>query len=129
MPNAAWLTLAGVVITALVSYLVAHRQRSGSIRTTEAKDLWEKFREHNEALSAELGELRVQLRELGMAQEEYREAAQECEQRVLILQQRLRKVEADTEAAKIIADAIAEAAKIKQAAEDLSHGHEGPAHD
>lgn len=111
--------LAGVIVTGIVSYIIAHRQRSGSIRTSEAQTLWDKFQDYNKTLAEELADLREQLHSLGEAHEELREAAMECEQRVVILTGRLRKVEVDAEAAKIIAEAMAEAEKIRHAAEGL----------
>lgn len=131
--------LAGVIITGLGAWLVAHRQRSGTIRTSEAKDLWDKFESLNHDLSAELEQMRIQMRELGDEHASLREAAAECEQRVMILQDRLRKIESDADAAKIIARALEDAERIRTEAlhlreaaeiakdmrEDKGHGHGG----
>lgn len=66
MPTAAWVALAGVLgaaLAALATWAAARRQRSGSVDTSEAKDLWDESKAIREELRAELASMRVRLAE------------------------------------------------------------------
>lgn len=67
-----WLTavlvFAGVVVSGVVSYLIARRNSSGSISTSDAKSLWDEsnalrkeYRERAEALEKQLEEVNTRL--------------------------------------------------------------------
>jgi predicted RNase H-like nuclease (RuvC/YqgF family) len=53
-------TLAGIVVTALVTYFVAKRNTSGRVDTSDAKTLWEEATRLREAYKEEVSMLRTE---------------------------------------------------------------------
>lgn len=58
------IALAGAAVAAAATYLVAARQFSGRVRSTEATKLWDAATEMRREYIAQIGELRTEVREM-----------------------------------------------------------------
>lgn len=84
------LGLVGIVVTAAVTAYLGRRSQSGSVETTEAKDLWDAMRGEMRRLQEEAHALRS---ELAVARQEIYVLREE----IVELRKRLRELEADDE--------------------------------
>lgn len=88
------LVLAGVVITALVTYFVAKRNTSGSVSTSDAASLWKEsnnlraeYKERAENLEAQLKEVNHRLNEVMAQLQQLKGNSELMEQKIKDLQQ------------------------------------------
>lgn len=92
--------VAGVFVTAIVTYLVARRKSSGTVDTSEADSLWNESRTLRDALRDEVRDLRANLTLAVATENQLRQALYEAQMktgeltlRVAALEQRLERYE------------------------------------
>lgn len=85
-------TVASAIVGGFVTWLVARRQRSGRVDTTEAHDLWAESQTMRQELRAEISTLRTRLNEVEAELTETKSKLSESEYTAALLRNEVREL-------------------------------------